>query len=361
MVQLSQVPLFRGDGSQDAEKWQQDFLLATAQFNDQAIARLFISKLARGSPAAEYINTLPSNTRASWLELDSAFQAKWLSGSTPDTNLGNRWDEFESHILTEESIFHGASSMDDGLTFDQRVLIWADDHIRLGKATGGSDESLIRLTKSRLPLFVLTALSMSPPPTSFTDFCDSITQIPPDILEMHRVQHQDHSSREARLSAIEKTLEGISTKIDRLLKGDSNIPVLAHGDSSDDRVAQPGHTHIDSPANELRSPIPSSGIPEAIMVNIPSQWRKPEMNLSKLEQIGVAQRAIDELMRHATNQHDFNGLSDAQTAGAWAVLAIHSQFVPLTKDNKNSAYLPMLLGGWFIDITICRNGTGAVG
>ena len=48
-------------------------------------------------------------------------------------------------------------------------------------------------------------------------------------------------------------------------------------------------------------------------------------------------------MRHVTSQHDFNGLSDVQTAGAWAVLAIHIQYLPLMKDNNNSSYLLFFL------------------
>ncbi|KAG8953914.1 hypothetical protein FRC03_011615 [Tulasnella sp. 419] len=145
MVQLSDLPLFRGDETQDAERWQQDFLIATAKYSDQAVARLFISKLACGSPASDYINKLPHTIRGSWLELGQVFHIKWLSPITRNTNIKDLWSAFEDHVLTEDMIFPNSSPGED-FGSEKRILCWVEDHIRLGKATGGIDEPLIRHT-----------------------------------------------------------------------------------------------------------------------------------------------------------------------------------------------------------------------
>ncbi|KAG8915990.1 hypothetical protein FRC02_004298 [Tulasnella sp. 418] len=361
MVHLSEIPLFRGDELEDAEKWQQDFLLATAQYSDQAVARLFISKLARGSPASDYVNSLPSKVRGSWLELDQIFQNKWLSMPTADTHAGERWSVFEDHILTEAMIFQSISSPDEDSSPGQRILCWVEDHIRLGQATRGPDEPLIRLTKAHLPFFILAALSLKAELTSFVDFCDAIAQIPREVLEMERVRHQSAGHRDERLLAIERKLEEMSQKMDRYFQGDRNTSVvhentviedanLGHGSTKDNPSAPASditaqQNNLPTSLNPLTSSNPNAtqDAQHVIASYIPSYWRKTVMFLNKIEQIGVAQRAVNNLILQVKNEHEFKELGDPQAAGAWAVLAIHSELVPFSKKRKNKVEQAMLV------------------
>ncbi|KAG8946140.1 hypothetical protein FRC03_001470 [Tulasnella sp. 419] len=223
MSQLSNLPLLRGDALQDAEKWKRDFVAATSNLNDEAAARAFLTKIAPDSPASTYIDTLPNNTKASWLRLERALRTQWTSGHTIDKSNISSCDAFESHVLTMEVAFKSSSVTDD---VSSTLDTWADEHLRLGQATGWPDEALIRLTRVLLPAFIQSMMSLNPKPTSFAEMCASIKQLPRGLLELERDRYNEIKRKEERLVSVEDTLREMSDKIDTLLKWESRLSTI---------------------------------------------------------------------------------------------------------------------------------------
>ncbi|KAG8946141.1 hypothetical protein FRC03_001471, partial [Tulasnella sp. 419] len=209
---------FRGDALQDAEKWKRDFVVATSSLSDEAAARAFLTKIAPDSPASTYIDTLPHNTKTSWLRLERAFRAHWTSTRRSDTSNTKSYDAFEIHVLTKEVVFDLAKRLDD-VSASDGIDIWADDHLRLGRATGWPDEALIRMTRFLIPAFVQAILSLAPKPATFADMCMAVKQLPRGLLELERDRCYENEKKEERLSTIEQKLEAISEKMDKILNG----------------------------------------------------------------------------------------------------------------------------------------------
>ncbi|KAG8948082.1 hypothetical protein FRC03_000842 [Tulasnella sp. 419] len=216
MIRLSDIPLFTGDGSQDADKWQQDFLSSTGHYGDEAVARLFISKLAIGSPAHTLVDSLPDPIKTSWFKLERVFRTEWLPSRRVEAPKQDPWEAFEKHVLTEEMIFGGSKNGDSTSSPSGVIVAWVDEHLRLGRNTGGTDDCLVRMTKLLLPVFIRTVISLKPKPETFTDICALIRQTPHDVLEMERTRYYETSRREERLSAMERKLEEITQRIDGL-------------------------------------------------------------------------------------------------------------------------------------------------
>ncbi|KAG8925163.1 hypothetical protein FRC02_009886 [Tulasnella sp. 418] len=368
MSQLSNLPLLRGDALQDAEKWKRDFVAATSNLNDEAAARAFLTKIAPDSPASTYIDTLPNNTKASWLRLERALRTQWTSGHTIDKSNISSCDAFESHVLTMEVAFKSSSVTDD---VSSTIDTWADEHLRLGQATGWPDEALIRLTRVLLPAFIQSMMSLNPKPTSFAEMCASIKQLPRGLLELERDRYNEIKRKEERLVSVEDTLREMSDKIDTLLKWDSRLSTIensirgsfpSHGASvplgkgescpvdsnlprSDQTAKAPPQTAATSASEDgsLIARTPSGS--NSIHYSIPLYWRMPSMDKKNTQLAAAAKRAINKLINYSVDGYTFTGLNSAQNANAWSVVAVaaHCQVEPSAKKQKMNLKQGILL------------------
>ncbi|KAG8948083.1 hypothetical protein FRC03_000843 [Tulasnella sp. 419] len=327
MIRLSDIPPFIGDGSQDADMWQQDFLSSTAHYSDEAVARLFISKLAHGSPAHTLIDSLPDAVKGSWFKLERVFRKEWLPSDRVFAPTEDPWEAFERHVLTEEMIFEG-SQHEDNVSEPRRIIAsWVDEHLRLGRSTGGSEDCLVRVTKVLLPIFIRAMLSLKPKPESLADLCSIVRQVPRDLLMMQWAHCNERWRREERLSAIERRLKEISERVDGLSKGTKALT-----------GTNPSVTSFMGEASNLRagfqaiadhSPLLQNGAP--VVSNLSTILRGPEMLLSRNEQIGIAQRTIDKMLQYLMGSYVFRDLADNQWQDVWSAVAIHDRMMGSTE------------------------------
>ncbi|KAG8925160.1 hypothetical protein FRC02_009883 [Tulasnella sp. 418] len=373
-MKLSDIPPFQGDGSQDADKWQQDFLANTAHYSDEAVARLFISKLAIGYPAHTLIDSLSDSVKTSWFKLERVFRTEWLANRKIDPPKQDPWEAFERHILTEEMIFGDSNNGGSTSTPSEVIMVWVDEHLRLGRNTGGTDECLVRMTKLLLPIFIRMVLSSKPKSESFSDICATIRQVPHDVLEMEKSRYRETSQKAEQLSTTARRLEEIARRIEELLEV-ANIslktPLIDHpptkevapGPPSLQNVPEtpPAKYNIISPnssSNALKSPLssteengpisPKSSLRREknnasaglnnLIKNLPSpnvgnnqkdrnpetwELRKPDILIPRSEQLGIAQRAIDIMLQNLKGSYVFSGLNGDQSQHVWSVLSIH--------------------------------------
>ncbi|KAG8953915.1 hypothetical protein FRC03_011616 [Tulasnella sp. 419] len=179
---------------------------------------------------------------------------------------------------------------------------------------------------------------------------------------MEKVRYQRTSQRQDRLWAIEQKLEEMSQKMDRYFQ-ERNILIPSVIEATEDVNLGQDLSKENSPAittsmdnipqqhdflttshaalqlvDSYTSPSNADmhQEPQHITISsIPLHWRKPVMPLHKIEQIGVAQRAVDNLMQYITGKNELAKPGDHQAADAWAILAIHSTLVPFSKRRKN--------------------------
>ncbi|KAG8953347.1 hypothetical protein FRC03_011879 [Tulasnella sp. 419] len=334
-MKLSDIPPFQGNGSQDADKWQQDFLSSTSHCGDEAVARLFISKLAIDSPAHTLINSLPDSVKTSWFKLERVFRKEWLANRKIDPPEQDPWEAFERHFLTEEMIFGDSNNGDSTSTPSGVIMVWVDEHLRLGRNTGGTDECLVRMTKILLPIFVRTVLSSKPKSESFLDICATIRQIPHDVLEMEEARYRETLQKEERLSATARRLEEIAQRIEGLLKA---ATILSKNSSSDYPVTkeEPQRKFTEEKKSN-KTIVPSSSVwtltPSGNESNqkgeIPKTWelRNPDVQISKSQQLDVAQKAIDVMLEDIQGTYVFRGLSEKVYSDVWSALALHDRMM----------------------------------
>ncbi|KAG8942631.1 hypothetical protein FRC03_002990 [Tulasnella sp. 419] len=367
-MKLSDIPPFQGDGSQDADKWQQDFLANTAHYSDEAVARLFISKLAIGYPAHTLIDSLSDSVKTSWFKLERVFRTEWLANRKIDPPKQDPWEAFERHILTEEMIFGDSNNGGSTSTPSEVIMVWVDEHLRLGRNTGGTDECLVRMTKLLLPIFIRMVLSSKPKSESFSDICATIRQVPHDVLEMEKSRYRETSQKAEQLTTTARRLEEIARRIEELLKVANTSLKAPLSDHSLTNEVAPGpqslhivlktppakHNLIStnpassaskptlgsieekypiSPEPSLRKKTTVHAVNNVAPTNIgnnqkdgnPETWelRKPDILIPKSEQLDIAQKAIDIMLQNLKGSYVFSGLNGDQYQHVWSALSIH--------------------------------------
>ncbi|KAG8911825.1 hypothetical protein FRC02_006398 [Tulasnella sp. 418] len=214
MIQLDEVPPFKGDESpEEAERWLKTLIIATGSFSNSGILRFLHTRLKENSPAMDWYDGLDEDSKTSWIRFRPLFRQRWIQSSAHH----DEWHAFCNHILTCADLFQGGRDSDLA-TLSDRVTIWANDHLELGKAVNRTDSALIEASRRLVPDFVdayLQVYTQTSSTTTFYDYCDAIKSIPQTVLQMEQIRFRQSSNNWQ--TAMEKKITDISSKIDQLL------------------------------------------------------------------------------------------------------------------------------------------------
>ncbi|KAG8927243.1 hypothetical protein FRC02_008349 [Tulasnella sp. 418] len=219
---MTGLPLFRGDGSEDADQWLREIAFATSNCNDSGAFRILSSHLQGDSPAREWYDQLDDSFKSSWSPFERVFRSRWII-STPVPNPTDvAWEKFCKHRLSYEALLNTPSSPPTDATppsdICPTISTWAEEHLILGKATDREDQSLIDMSKALLPPFIQAHIEVShqPQPSNFEEFCAAIGQIPSAVADLERVRRR--LSSEDWQVRIEQRIQDIAEKVDKLLR-----------------------------------------------------------------------------------------------------------------------------------------------
>ncbi|KAG8927238.1 hypothetical protein FRC03_010496 [Tulasnella sp. 419] len=194
MVQLSDVPPFRGETQEDASEWPQNFVVATANSIESGIIRLLPLYMPRGSPARHWFDGLEGNVKNNWSNFEQHFYDRWIA-PPPPTQSDIAWSKFQVHMLKDDELFDawtldGGDDTSDVSVAQRRIAKWVEDHRQIGQATEKDDDTLLNTTFILLPPFLRAYIqtSLNPQPKTFQEICSVLEQMPPAVLKHERTR-----------------------------------------------------------------------------------------------------------------------------------------------------------------------------
>ena len=175
---LRTTAVFWGDGEQEGEN-PQDFMnglelsfMQKTTISEADKIKTFKLKLKAGSAAKEWFTNLPETDKATWAQLQVAFEKKWPERTAPTKTREEKQTELKQAVLREDQL--GRKEKVNGVD-EWSHIAWADRVQRLAEALPDALGLLVAETRDNLPAVMRRLVSAEH--STWASFCDAVRKV----------------------------------------------------------------------------------------------------------------------------------------------------------------------------------------